>query len=91
MLEPTGYKHGRVSRRTTDLTRVMGARSTSPNYRKDDAHLVVRTTDGVVRCSSMISNKEDKGLRYGRPVTITIKAPAPLRSRGIAKSTTKLT
>ncbi|RRT33923.1 hypothetical protein B296_00047675 [Ensete ventricosum] len=45
---------------------------------------------GVVRCSGMVSSKEDKGLRYRYPVTIAIKAPAPLRSRGIVKSTTKL-
>ncbi|RRT32686.1 hypothetical protein B296_00040303 [Ensete ventricosum] len=58
----------------------MGARSTFPNCRKYGARLVARTTYDVVRCSSMVSNKEDKGLRYGRLVTITIKAPAPLRS-----------
>ncbi|RRT83787.1 hypothetical protein B296_00005934 [Ensete ventricosum] len=61
VLEPGRHKHGRVSRRTIDLTRVMRARSTSPNYRKDDARLVARTKDGVVRYC-MISNKEDKGL-----------------------------
>ncbi|RZR93055.1 hypothetical protein BHM03_00021458 [Ensete ventricosum] len=45
----------------------------------------------MVRCSGMVSNKEDNGLRYGDPVTLAIKASAPLRSRGIAKSTAKLT
>ncbi|RRT64829.1 hypothetical protein B296_00003128 [Ensete ventricosum] len=44
--------------------------------------LTARITDDMVRCSGMVSNKEDKGFRYGYPVTLTIKAPAPLRSRG---------
>ncbi|RWW61895.1 hypothetical protein BHE74_00031005 [Ensete ventricosum] len=55
------------------------------------ARLTARTTDDMVRCNGMVSNKKDKGFRYGYPVTVTIKAPTPLRSGGIAKSTTKLT
>ncbi|RWV82141.1 hypothetical protein GW17_00056388 [Ensete ventricosum] len=39
----------------------------------------------------MVSNRRSKDLRYRCLVTITIKTPAPLRSEGIAKSTTKLT
>ncbi|RRT52157.1 hypothetical protein B296_00047807, partial [Ensete ventricosum] len=41
------------------------------------ARLAARTTDGIVRCSDIVSNKEDKGFRYGYPVIITIKALAP--------------
>ncbi|RWW53690.1 hypothetical protein BHE74_00039805 [Ensete ventricosum] len=41
------------------------------------------TTDDMVRCSGMISSKEDKRFRYGYPVTVAIKASAFLRSRGI--------
>ncbi|RWW48627.1 hypothetical protein BHE74_00045281 [Ensete ventricosum] len=61
------------------------------NITQRQACLAARTTDGMVRCNDMISNKEDKGFKYEYPVTMAIKAPAPLRSRGIAKSTTKLT
>ncbi|RZS08320.1 hypothetical protein BHM03_00039274 [Ensete ventricosum] len=78
----TGY--GRVSRRTTDLTKVRRARSTCPSCRKDDARLAARTTDSMVKCGDMVSDGEDKGLKYERPVMVTIKAHAPLRSRGIA-------
>ncbi|RWW63246.1 hypothetical protein BHE74_00029587 [Ensete ventricosum] len=51
---------------------------------KDDARLAARTTDDMVKCGDMVSEGEDKGLKYERPVMVTIKAPAPLRSRGIA-------
>ncbi|RZS20806.1 hypothetical protein BHM03_00053367 [Ensete ventricosum] len=34
-------------------------------------HLTARTTDDMVRCNGMVSNKEDKGFRYGYPVTRT--------------------
>ncbi|RZR72323.1 hypothetical protein BHM03_00012465 [Ensete ventricosum] len=67
------------------------ARLTSLSCREDDARLTARTTDGMVMCGDMVSNEEDKGLKYERPVIVTIKAPAPLRSGGIAKSITKLT
>ncbi|RRT66552.1 hypothetical protein B296_00012319 [Ensete ventricosum] len=40
---------------------------TSPNCRKDGARLAPRTTDSVVSCGSMVSNKEDTGLGYGYP------------------------
>ncbi|RWW78482.1 hypothetical protein BHE74_00013295 [Ensete ventricosum] len=45
------------------------ARSTSLSCREDDARLVARTTDGMVMCGDMVSNEEDKGLRYERPFT----------------------
>ncbi|RWW36471.1 hypothetical protein BHE74_00058504 [Ensete ventricosum] len=91
MSEPAWHKYGRARRHTADLTRIRWARPTSPNCRKDGAHLAVRTTDGVVRCDSMISNKEEKSLGYGYPVTVTIKTPTPLRRKWIANSITKLT
>ncbi|RZR90375.1 hypothetical protein BHM03_00018269 [Ensete ventricosum] len=91
MSEPAWHKHGRARRHTADLTRIRWARPTSPNCRKDGARLAARTTDGVVRCDSMVSNKEDKSLRYGYPVTVTIKTPTPLRRKGITNSITKLT
>ncbi|RZR95602.1 hypothetical protein BHM03_00024455, partial [Ensete ventricosum] len=59
------------------------ARSTCTSCRKDDARLAARTTDGVVKCGGMISDGKDKSLRYERPVMVTIKALAPLRSVGI--------
>ncbi|RRT51298.1 hypothetical protein B296_00044324 [Ensete ventricosum] len=62
----------------------------------DTPYLQVRASSqgpqtALVRSSGTVNNKEDKGFRYGYPVTVTIKAPAPPRSRGIAKSTTELT
>ncbi|RRT55923.1 hypothetical protein B296_00015175 [Ensete ventricosum] len=51
------------------------------------AHLVARTTDDMVRYSGMVNNKEDKIFRYGYPVTVAIKAPAPLRSGGSRNQT----
>ncbi|RWW15007.1 hypothetical protein GW17_00021181 [Ensete ventricosum] len=80
--ESTWHKHGRARRHTTNLIRVRWARPTSLNCRKDDVRLAVRTTDDVVRCDNMISNKENKGLRYEYPVTVTVKIPTPLRWRG---------
>ncbi|RWV85767.1 hypothetical protein GW17_00052416, partial [Ensete ventricosum] len=40
---------------------------TSPSCRKDGSRLVARTTDGVVRCDGMVSNKEDKSLSAHGP------------------------
>ncbi|RWW35387.1 hypothetical protein BHE74_00059688 [Ensete ventricosum] len=51
-------------------------------------HLTARTTEATTKYDGMVSNKHSKDLRYGCPVTITIKALLPLRSRGIAKLTT---
>ncbi|RRT55635.1 hypothetical protein B296_00024562 [Ensete ventricosum] len=34
----------------------------------------------MVRCSGMVSNKEDNRFRYGYLVTVVIKAPTPLRT-----------
>ncbi|RZS24611.1 hypothetical protein BHM03_00057697 [Ensete ventricosum] len=65
-------------------------RTTSPPM-KYDVHLATRTTEGVVKYNDMISDWEGKDLRYERLVTFTIKAPVPLRSKGIVKSATKLT
>ncbi|RZS27760.1 hypothetical protein BHM03_00061282 [Ensete ventricosum] len=47
------------------------------------ARLAARTTDIVVRCSGMVSNKQDKGFWYGYPVSIAIK---PLRLYGAGGS-----
>ncbi|RRT44228.1 hypothetical protein B296_00041572 [Ensete ventricosum] len=83
--------HGGVSSRTTDLTQVRWARSTYPSCRKHDVRLAARTTDGVVNYNDMVSDREDEDLGYERLAIVTIKVPAPLRSGGIAKSSTRLT
>ncbi|RZR82018.1 hypothetical protein BHM03_00008356 [Ensete ventricosum] len=41
----------------------------------------------MVRYNDMVNNKENKRFRYGYPVTVAIKAPAPLRSGGSRNQT----
>ncbi|RRT49972.1 hypothetical protein B296_00026635 [Ensete ventricosum] len=80
VLELAWHKHGRVSNRTTDLTQIRWVRSTCPSCRKDDVRLAAGTTDSVVKCDGMGSNREGEGLRYERIAIVTIKAPASLRN-----------
>ncbi|RWW07205.1 hypothetical protein GW17_00029422 [Ensete ventricosum] len=41
-----------------------------PNCKKDGACLAARTMDGMVRYDGMVSNKEDKGLKYEHPQSL---------------------
>ncbi|RZR78295.1 hypothetical protein BHM03_00003590 [Ensete ventricosum] len=74
-----------TSHRTADLAQV---RSATPTCRRSPHRQYSRHGK---RRGSMVSLECGKVVRYEQPTTSTIKAPAPTRGRGIAKTTTTLT
>ncbi|RZR99635.1 hypothetical protein BHM03_00029211 [Ensete ventricosum] len=68
----------------TNLTEVKEGKTDLPQWhgRRHAAHLTARTTEVTMKYDGMESNSRSKDLKYACSVTITIKAPASLRSRG---------
>ncbi|RRT68953.1 hypothetical protein B296_00009052 [Ensete ventricosum] len=58
-------------------------KSTRHSCSRRNVHHAARTMDDMEAYDGMVSNNGIKGLKYERPLIHGIKAPAPLRSKGI--------